>query len=117
MKLQNKQIEVNVEVRGLKITGSPITASKLDSIRQRHTTLKGKGDDRRFYTDHLGISKDTFCQMVTDWGDAQDADGRKLTCNEKNKLDVFEHDPDFVTEVITAITEAVKERRDAATKN
>jgi len=117
MKLQNKEIEVKVDVRGLQITGRPITASKLDEIQNKHTTIKGRSDERRVVTDRLGISKDTWCYMIKDWGDATDADGKKLQCNDRNKLDVFEFDSEFVNEAISAINEAVRLRREEAGKN
>lgn len=117
MALQNRKIEVEVEVRGIKVKGTPLTASIKSEIDSKNVQVIGKGDGRMIVTNNIGVSRDTFKAMVTDWSGAVDPDGKELKCTAKTKDNVFEFDPPFAEEAVTAINREVEAVRSADLKN
>ena len=117
MALQTKKIEVEVEVRGVKINGSPLTASVLSNINSKNASVVGRGESKMVISNTIGIAGDKFCSMVNSWDGAVDQDGVDLECTEDIKKAVFQNDPDFASAVITAVNEKVLEVREINTKN
>lgn len=117
MALQTKPMEVEVEVRGIKITGTPLSSSVVAEINTKATKIKGKGDARRTIVDESQQRFQIFSAMIKSWSEAFDTEGVELECTEAVKKDIFEYDPAFVNQVITEINIAVAEKRTVARKN
>lgn len=117
MKLRTRQIEVEIEVRGIKVRGRALTPQEVAEMHEKHVKIVGRGQESRRITDAVAISMDTFNRMVLGWEGATDEDGRPLPCDKKSKETVFTYDQDFVAEVTTAINSEIREFREVESKN
>lgn len=117
MAIQTKPIKVNVEVRGINISGRPLTSTDVKELREENTKVVGKGDERRVVFDQEGNRFGIFNRMVEGWEVAKDLDGKAIECTPEVMKDIFTHDPEFATSVINKINYEVAVLKGEIEKN
>ena len=102
------------------LTVDPMAASELTRLREAHTTFK-RGVEK---VNGAKLTAAMFDRVVLGWGPLKDADGKiipgsgindedgnPLDCTSENKRTIYEHNPDFVADVLKEMDEEAAERR------
>lgn len=117
MRLRTKKAIVKIEIEDVVVEAEQLTPKEIEGIRDRHTTYKGRGKDRRAVSNEYEITFEMFSRLVKNWTGATNESGDELSCTTENKRKVFEHDQSFVADVMGEIADTFASREEAVTKN
>ncbi|MFA7347263.1 MAG: hypothetical protein WCZ86_05845 [Desulfurivibrionaceae bacterium] len=109
MKLQTtaNQEGFQITVGDATLTVNPMSSSALGRLRQKHTTIK-RGVEK---VDGAALTAEMFDRVVLDWNGIQDENGNPLACTSETKRAVYEHNGDFVGDVLKKMDDVDSERR------
>lgn len=122
MRLKTKKSAAGfqITVGNASITVNPLTASELSRLRAAHTTIK-RGMEK---TNGREMTAEMFDRVVLGWDILKDKDGKTipgsgindeegnpLACTSENKRVIYEHNSDFVAEVLKEMDDVEAESR------
>lgn len=122
MKLKTKRNPegFSIIVGNASITVEPLSSSELSKLRQAHATIK-RGVEK---VNGAAMTVEMFDRVVLGWDVLKDEDGKPvpgsgindesgnpLACTSENKRVIYEHNPDFVADVLKEMDEVAAERR------
>lgn len=120
LKTKSSSTGFAITVGNASLTVDPMSASELTRLREAHTTVK-RGVEK---VDGTKLTAAMFDRVVKGWGPVCDADGKTvpgsgindedgtpLECTSANKRLIYEHNPDFVADVLKEMDEQNAERR------